>query len=348
MESPPLPPELFQMILELVDGKEALFPLLLVSRAFKALAEPLLYRDLVATTHDLRRLQGFYLRITGESDRLSSYVQSLTTSITVNSVSLGNRKTAALDTILARLRNLKRLNLLYHWEPFVAFPSLAPTTYPFSLTHFACSNNVQDVEAFAHFLEAQPSLEYLSLSSVDSAISLAPSALPRLRVLQAPLVFAVSVMSGRKVSHLLLNTPVFDVTIKTDDAETHEAFDNLRSLHCVADDLLKLAPLVSNVRCVWLMLRSVGILEDFLPITEALATMPIQYLRLSGFKPGGNHSNFVDQLYEENRFLRSIDLKRSYPSEYSRYTAGKSFPVKVDVGASAFDEWWLHGQACQL
>ncbi|KDQ25060.1 hypothetical protein PLEOSDRAFT_1090536 [Pleurotus ostreatus PC15] len=155
-------------------------------------------------------------------------------------------------------------------------------------------------------------------------------------------------MSGRKVSHLLLNTPVFDVTIKTDDAETHEAFDNLRSLHCVADDLLMLAPLVSNIRCVWLMLRSVGILEDFLPITEALATMPIQYLRLSGFKPGGNHSNFVDQLYEENRFLRSIDLKRSYPSEYSRYIAGKSFPVKVDVGASAFDEWWLHGQACQL
>ncbi|KAF4570946.1 F-box domain-containing protein [Pleurotus pulmonarius] len=347
MESPPLPPELFQMILELVDSKEALFPLLLVSRAFKALVEPLLFKDVVATTHDLRRLQGFYLRVVEENDRLSSYVRSLTTSITVNSVPLGDRKTAALDAILGRLRNLKRLNLLYHWEPFVAFPSLSPTAYPFSLTHFACSNNVHDIGAFTRFLETQSSLEYLSVPSIHAPISLSPSALPRLRILQAPLVFAVSVMSGRKVSHLFLNTPIFDDTIKTDGAELLEAFDNLRSLHCVADDLLKLAPFISSVRCVWLMLRSVGLLEDFLPFTEALATMHIQYLRLSGFKPGGNHSNFVDQLYEENQFLRSVDLKRSY-SEYSRYTVGKSFPVRVDVGVSAFDEWWLECQACKL
>ncbi|KAJ8461800.1 hypothetical protein ONZ45_g18170 [Pleurotus djamor] len=336
-----LPLELLRVVFELVDSRGTLITLLVVSRPISALVEPLLFKHVLlpGMPSPVFRIRsaGFHKRLSVDEGRLALCVNSLTTSVSTTSLH-GQGLFSSLDDILSRLRNLRRLKLLYHWEPHIDFPTHSAVYYPFSLTHFASYNRFKRPAQFVAFLESQTSLEHLVISLFDEEVSLHPDALPNLRVLEAPPKFAFSVLPGRMVEHLILGSAtsgefIFDSGVK-------EALGRLHSLSCIASDVLPLSPWLERLEYLWLSLGKVGLLEEFKVYSALLQPPRLQYLRLSGFKPSPNQADVIDTFYDDHPSLRLIDIKRLQANVYGRYLPARSPPKLVEVSSATWDEWW--------
>ncbi|KAG9225225.1 hypothetical protein CCMSSC00406_0007056 [Pleurotus cornucopiae] len=227
-----IPVEIAHIIMAYVADKGSLANLLLVSHAFRLLAEPLLYYD-VSFLAPFRQDRGGWGQSEGRSDAdISAVANSFLHGITAGGgvcaryvkriylpgVAFRGAQYALFQSILQSTPNLEDLQVHFAWwmeaielldlRAFFTGPRSRCSSPPFALKTFAWyTPDVQPSSlGLGWFLSTQKSLERLLLPNLvaESCPPFLPT-LPRLRVLHAStIVVAKQFRKANQVTHLML------------------------------------------------------------------------------------------------------------------------------------------------
>ncbi len=241
-----LPTELLHLIVAAVD-LQTLYVLLCVSRQLHLIAEPLFYADIhfarIARPHLLTRTI-----IESADNRIGRLVRRMT----LPPSSFVDRYQDIYEPIRQRLPNLRYLDIGGggHKKP--------PFKYEEDF-HFA-ENITADYATFARFIESQPLVEHLTLSMwFAGPLHIARESLQNLRILEASLHSASSIILGRHITHLKINSNAHNMNNATHWSNLlHMDPEALRNVVVFAadfikfDDLVKLVARMPSVQCITL------------------------------------------------------------------------------------------------
>ena len=194
MTVPPLPVEIYSQILDHV-GHTDLYALLFVCRVLHREAEKRLYRKFTIDELNAHRVFTTMTRLIPNGGRVGRYIHFLD----MYHVNPSSDLIKALAESYVFLPNLLFLSLPYASDPLV----IPPPSAPFSLTTFHVRPMEGDaiLSAVKVFLESQHSIVDFLITK-PTPLSLLPTALPNLRILQAYPESLKHIISGRTVTHL--------------------------------------------------------------------------------------------------------------------------------------------------
>ncbi|KAF4596948.1 hypothetical protein EYR40_007398 [Pleurotus pulmonarius] len=190
-----LPAELLHLIVEAVD-RQTLYVLVLlcVSRQLHLIAEPLFYVDI-----HVARITRPHLLTRTITESVDNRIGRLVRRMTLPPSSFVYRYQDIYEPTRQRLPNLRYLDIGGggHKKP--------PFRYEDDF-HFA-GNITADYTAFARFIESQPLVEHLTLSMwFAGPLHLPRDSLQNLRILEVSLHSASSIVLGRHITHLKINS----------------------------------------------------------------------------------------------------------------------------------------------
>ncbi|KAL4265695.1 F-box domain-containing protein [Pleurotus pulmonarius] len=206
---PQLPPEIIHRIFSLAE-KRTLHTLLFVSHQFRLIASPLLYASVHFVAGLIRTSERFLRTLVESPDNyLGRQVRRMTLSIFAFRE---DRYRDIYKPMLQRLSSLRHLHIVGSGIGSIA--SLHELGQFFSLTRFSClvfgTPGVESA-SLAQFIESQPLIEYLGLSSwYDGPLRVGLGSLQKLHVLRVSLQTAPSMIVGRHITHLRIETRSHD------------------------------------------------------------------------------------------------------------------------------------------
>lgn len=196
-----LPTEILHLIVAAVD-LQTLYILLSFSRQLHLIAEPLSYADI----HVARIPRPHLTRTITES--VGNRIGRLVRRMTLPPSSFVYRYEDIYEPIRQRLPNLRYLDIGGggHKKP--------PFKYEDDF-HFA-ENITADYITFARFIESQPLVEHLTLSMwFAGPLHISRENLQNLRILEVSLHSASSIILGRHITHLKINSNAYNMNNAT-------------------------------------------------------------------------------------------------------------------------------------
>ncbi|KAL4267668.1 hypothetical protein AB1N83_000947 [Pleurotus pulmonarius] len=306
--------DVLQTILDWVEERGILHSLLFVSRRFYSCTEPRLYSsvEFIAKpqTALLPRLNEFQRRIASNS-YFASKVEEFT--VDLADYNAGVEEFSLHDT-LQYLVGLKHFKLKICTYSDISLTTLTKVHCPFLLTKFVWQNPLAGLQALVPFLENQPFIEHLHLSLIPAPINLSPEALPRLKELVVPTPMAMSILPGRKVTHLRLtlisDNSSFD---QTPSPAMEEALAHVEFLGCFSSTVVFLLPgvrLMHRLRWLQIMIpmQTSDDIPDLLRVVRDRARN-LSYIQLSTFF-AGSLKGLTPQILESVSPACLVDIGR--------------------------------------
>ncbi|KAJ8494584.1 hypothetical protein ONZ45_g9726 [Pleurotus djamor] len=224
-----LPLDVVLQIVELLEEISTLRNLILVSKSFKDVAKPFLYRNVVfddqhdpiRRTRANARLSQFFKQIKND-DRLAHSVKSLCVSIPPQN----------LRDMFPYLTNLRRLSITSSSPPPDPIGFYKSLEYFGRLNHLTMCQPIGDIDSLVTFLNTQTPLEHLCITSYDlvalKELPLSPESLPNLRSLVTYDHIAYPILVGRNIRHVLVLASPQPPPVSW----TKETFDTVETLAC--------------------------------------------------------------------------------------------------------------------
>ncbi|KDQ31584.1 hypothetical protein PLEOSDRAFT_156241 [Pleurotus ostreatus PC15] len=343
-----IPVEIARIIAGYLKDKQSLLNLLLVSHAFRLLAEPYLYNDVSFCQQREHTIHNFLLGLTASGGRCTHFVKRLRLPIIPP---LRSRLYTSYQTVLTLVPNLEDLQFYpsrstgllkrFDLQDFLNGPSSPPV---FMLKRFAWHSRCSlDSIGLTWFLASQKSLECLSLMTFYAADAI--PTLPRLRVLHAlNLAAARRSLETNQVTHLRINNCT--TSLDLNDAAL------LNVVVCVLclitlEELSEAAVRMPNLECVEINVLSSPIPTTLSRLNVLKAATKLHHLRIRTAVP----RHWQDHPWDHNDVLNAFD---SLPSlshisiqlvpamnfpEYYHFTKGVLQPTKI---RSLYPEleWW--------
>ncbi|KDQ25066.1 hypothetical protein PLEOSDRAFT_1107978 [Pleurotus ostreatus PC15] len=366
-----IPVEIARMIVGYVEDKKSLLNLSLISHAFRRLTDPYLYSDvsflaphkgrsdadLLAVAHS------FLLRITSGEGHCAHHVKR----IRLPAVAFQGEQCSSFQTILKSIPNLEDLQVHSSWwvesENTLNFRTFfndpdGPRPIPFTLKAFAWYPHMVPLDSagLEWFLACQQSLELLLIASFTLESSFRIPALPRLRVLDAPISCAKRLLETHRVTHVKLLGEEF---LQLDSAALRDVVVCVTRIAALKE--LSAAIIgMRNLECLEMDTSCSSIPNTLSQINAFKCAVKLRHLRFfpnqaipqSGFKEWfeedpWNYDDVCDAFDSLPQLVHiSFRMRSTTFLEYCCFTRGEQHPVKLRSlrpGVSReYTEWWTN------